>query len=210
MSENYEGEINLDEFLGDIVPNLVTPKLDEITELPNAKKPKKMAEVIIAGLADSITDPVNKEIIHNGDIHNIRFINIEPLLNGSWAMISLMILSLSYGEQSTIIEALYPERMQLSAKSFAAVFTSELKQTAVTVKQDEEIVGKIDSANAGIAMILSMLQQSGNGRPAHADEIKKNHESMNTFVNTMNKRNKYKKDFQASQDAQKHQDGMNP
>lgn len=159
----YEGQINLDELLGDIVPNLVTPRLDDITALPNNKKPKLIAELIITGLADALTDPVNKEIIHEGDVHLIRFVNVEPLLHGSWAMISLMLLSLSYGEQSTIIEAIYPKRLQLPAKAFAVVFTPDLKQTSVTVKQDEEIVKKIDSANAGIAMILALLNRTSTG-----------------------------------------------
>lgn len=209
-NKGYEGEINLDELLGDIVPNLVTPHLDKVAAVPNNKKPKLIAEMIMTGLADSITDPVNKEIVHDGDIHLIRFVNVEPLLHGSWAMISLMLLSLSYGEQSTIIEALYPKRLQLPAKAFAVVFTSDLKQTAVTVKQDEEIVKKIDSANAGIAMILALLERTSNGGGSipHADEITKNQRSMSNLVDTLNERNKYKKQFESSQDASKHRDGL--
>jgi len=205
----YEGQINLDELLGDIVPNLVTPRLDEITALPNNKKPKLIAEMIITGLADALTDPVNKEIIHEGDVHLIRFVNVEPLLHGSWAMISLMLLSLSYGEQSTIIEAIYPKRLQLPAKAFAVVFTPDLKQTSVTVKQDEEIVKKIDSANAGIAMILALLDRTSKGAIPHADEINKNKQSMASLVDTLNERDKYKQQFQSSQDANKYRDGLN-
>lgn len=204
----YEGQINLDELLGDIVPNLVTPRLDEITALPNNKKPKLIAELIITGLADALTDPVNKEIIHEGDVHLIRFVNVEPLLHGSWAMISLMLLSLSYGEQSTIIEAIYPKRLQLPAKAFAVVFTPDLKQTSVTVKQDEEIVKKIDSANAGIAMILALLDRTSKGFIPHADEINKNKQSMASLVDTLNERDKYKQQFQSSQDASKYRDGL--
>ena len=204
----YEGQINLDELLGDIVPNLVTPRLDDITALPNNKKPKLIAEMIITGLADTLTDPVNKEIIHEGDVHLIRFVNVEPLLHGSWAMISLMLLSLSYGEQSTIIEAIYPKRLQLPAKAFAVVFTPDLKQTSVTVKQDEEIVKKIDSANAGIAMILALLDRTSTGTIPHADEINKNKQSMASLVDTLNERDKYKQQFQSSQDASKHRDGL--
>lgn len=205
----YEGQINLDELLGDIVPNLVTPRLDDITALPNNKKPKLIAELIITGLADALTDPVNKEIIHEGDVHLIRFVNVEPLLHGSWAMISLMLLSLSYGEQSTIIEAIYPKRLQLPAKAFAVVFTPDLKQTSVTVKQDEEIVKKIDSANAGIAMILALLNRTSTGTIPHADEISKNKQSMASLVDTLNERDKYKQQFQSSQDANKYRDSLN-
>lgn len=205
---DYEGDINLDELIGDIVPNLVTPKMGEITSLVNSKKPKAIAEMIITGLANSITDPVNKEIVHDGDIHHVRFVNVEPLLHGSWAMISLMILSLSYGEQSTIIEAIYPKRLQLNAKAFAVVFTPDLKQTSVTVKQDEEIVKKIDSANAGIAMILALMERTSKGTIPHADEIDKNRQSMSGLVDTLNERDKYQKQFKASQDTSKHRDGL--
>lgn len=207
--KGYEGEIDLDELIGDIVPNLVTPNLDKVASLPNNKKPKLIAELIITGLANSITDPVNREIVHDGDIHHIRFVNVEPLLHGSWALISLMLLSLSYGEQSTIIEAIYPKRLQLPAKAFAVVFTPDLRQTSVTVKQDEEIVKKIDSANAGIAMILALLERTSNGGAIpHADEITKNQRSMSNLVDTLNERNKYKKQLKASQDANKHRDGL--
>ena len=206
--KSYEGQIDLDELLGDIVPNLVTPRLDEITALPNNKKPKLIAEMIITGLADALTDPVNKEIIHERDVHLIRFVNVEPLLHGSWAMISLMLLSLSYGEQSTIIEAIYPKRLQLPAKAFAVIFTPDLKQTSVTVKQDEEIVKKIDSANAGIAMILALLDRTSKGTIPHADEINKNKQSMANLVDTLNERDKYKQQFQSSQDASKYRDGL--
>lgn len=209
VMSNYEGEINLDVLLGDIVPNLVTPQLDKVTAIPNNKKPKLIAEMIITGLADTITDPVNKEIVHDGDIHHIRFVNVEPLLHGSWAIISLMLLSLSYGEQSTIIEAIYPKRLQLNAKAFAVVFSSDLKQRSVTVKQDEEIVKKVDSANAGIAMILALMERtSSNGSIPHADEISKNQRSMTGLVDTLNERNKYKNQFESSQEANKHRDGL--
>lgn len=208
--KRYEGEINLDELLGDIVPNLVAPKLDEVLSVANSKKPKMIAELIMEGLANSVKDPVNKEIVHDGDIHHIRFVNVEPLLHGSWATISLMMLSLSYGEQSTIIEAIYPKRIQLHAKAFAVVFTSDLKQTSVTVKQDEEIVKKIDSANAGIAMILALIGQTStsSGTIPHADEIDKNQKSMATLVDTLHERNKYQKQFTSSQQTSKHRDGM--
>ena len=65
-------------------------------------------------------------------------------------LLSLMLLQLSYGEQSTLIEALYPKNLQLCAKSFAVVFTPELKTNTVILKQDKELIDGIESANAGL------------------------------------------------------------
>lgn len=197
-------EINLEELLSDIGPNLVSPYLDEVQAEDNEKKPKKIAELIITGLADSMGDPIQKEILHDGDIHNVRFVNVEPLLRGPWAMISLMLLSLSYGEQATIIEAIYPDRLQLTAKSFAVAFTQGLKQAQVTVKQDSALIDRVDSANAGIAMIISMLKDTG--YVPHADEIRKNRSKMDELVEASKKRKQYKESFDKSQEISKGRD----
>lgn len=203
--QDYEGKIDLDKLIGDIEPNLVTPRLDEIVALPNSKRPKQLAEIIITGMVDAVTDPVNKEIVHDGDIHHIRFVNIEPLLEGHWATISLLLLTLSYGEQSTIIEAIYPARLQLHAKAFAVVFTPDMKSKTVTIKQDDELIDKVDSANAGIAMIIALLKKTG--FVPHADEINKNQDAMESLVETMRERDKYQKKHNKAQSAAKSRDG---
>lgn len=204
MSDNYDGSINLDELIGDIKPNYVTPQLDKVTSAPNNRKAKVIAELMMTGMVDSITDPIQKEILHNGEIHSVRYVNIEPLLNGPWATISLLLLNLSYGEQSTIIEALYPERLQLYAKTFAVIFTPELQQKTITIHQDEELLERIDNANAGIAMILAIIKKTG--FIPHADEINKNRQAMEDLVKITNERERFKKSSKRAQDAAKHND----
>lgn len=197
-------ELNLEELLKDMGPNLVTPHLDKVTSEENNQKPKVLAELIITGLADALKDPIQKEILHDGQIHSVRFVNVEPLLKGPWAIISLVLLTLSYGEQATIIEAIYPKRLQLTAKSFAVAFTKELKQIQMEVEQDSELVDRIDSANAGIAMVLAILKNTG--YIPHADEIEKNKRAMHDLVQASKERDSYQKGSKRSQELLKAKD----
>lgn len=201
-----EENINLEDLLGDVTPSLVTPHLSEISALHSKARPKKIAEYIIRGMANSLKNPVKKELLHEGEIHTIHYVNVEPLCTGSWAMLSLMLLQLSYGEQSTIIDAFYPPNLQLCAKAFAIVFTPELKSNTIIVKQDEQLMDGIESANAGIAMILSLLKHVGT--IPHADEINKNRQVMQKLVQTNQTREKYQREYGRSQDAAKQQDGL--
>lgn len=196
-----EENINLEDLLGDVTPSLVTPHLSEISALHSKARPKKIAEYIIRGMANSLKNPVKKELLHEGEIHTIHYVNVEPLCTGSWAMLSLMLLQLSYGEQSTIIDAFYPPNLQLCAKAFAIVFTPELKSNTIIVKQDEQLMDGIESANAGIAMILSLLKHVGT--IPHADEINKNRQVMQKLVQTNQTREKYRREYGRSQDAAK-------
>lgn len=199
-----EMDLNLEELLGDMAPSLVTPHLASITAANSRARPKLVAELIIQGMAKSLKNPVKKEIIHDGEIHTIHYVNVEPLCTGSWAMLSLMLLHLSYGEQSTIIEALYPKNLQLCAKAFAAVFTAELKSNTVILKQDEELLNGIEQANAGIAIIMSLLKHVGT--IPHADEINKNKQAMQKLVESARTRDKYHKDYAKAQETAKHKD----
>ena len=198
--------LNLEDLLGDVTPSLVTPHLSEISALHSKARPKKIAEYIIRGMANSLKNPVKKELLHESEIHTIHYVNVEPLCTGSWAMLSLMLLQLSYGEQSTIIDAFYPPNLQLCAKAFAIVFTPELKSNTIIVKQDEQLMEGIESANAGIAMILSLLKHVGT--IPHADEINKNRQAMQKLVHTNQTREKYRREYGRSQDAAKQQDGL--
>ena len=208
MDELLEGQedLNLEELLGDVSPSIVTPSLGKIIEASSKSRPKLIAQLIIRGMAASLKNPVKKEIIHDGQIQAVRYVDVEPLCTGSWAMLSLMLLNLSYGEQSTLIEALYPGNLQLCAKAFAVVFTPELKSSPVILKQDEELMKGIESANAGIAMVLSLLK--GVGTIPHADEIDKNRQAMQKLVESAKERDRYQKGHKCSQDAAKFQDGM--
>lgn len=197
-------EINLEEMLADIGPNLVTPHLDQLTSAQNNQKAKVLSEIIITSLADSLTDPIQKEILHEGEIHHIRFVNVEPLLVGPWANLSLVLLSLSYGEQATIIDAVYPKRLQLNAKAFAVAFTKGLNIAQVTVEQDSELIDRVDSANAGIAMILAILKDTGH--IPHADEIQKNRTAMRELVEANKEREEYQKNLAKSKEVAKKRD----
>lgn len=201
-----EKEWNLEELLGDVTPCMVTPSLGKIMEANSKSRPKMVAHLIIRGMAGGLKDPVQKEIIHNGEIHAVRYVDVEPLCVGPWAMLSLMLLNLSYGEQSTIIESLYPSHLQLCAKAFAAIFTPELKSAPVILKQDQALLDGIESANAGIAMLLSMLKDVST--IPHTDEINKNKQAMQKLVEAARERDRYRKGFENSQSAAKYQDGL--
>lgn len=202
--ENSDFDINLDDMLKDITPSLITPKLSDILEMSAKVRPKQISYIMIRGLAASIKNPVKKDILHRGTIHTIYYVDVEPLCQGSWAMLSLMLLNLSFGEQCTLIDALYPDNLQLSAKAFAAYFTPEVKSNTVIIKQDEELLKGIESANAGIAMIISLLKNVT--AIPHTDEIFKNKEAMDKLVEAARERDKYQKSYKKSQEAAKFQD----
>lgn len=204
MSEKYEGQIDLESLIGDIKPNKVTPHLDKLTSAQNNRKGKVLAEILMTAMVNGMRDPVKKEIIHNGDVHIVKYVNVEPLFNGPWAMLSLMMLNLSYGEQSTIIESTYPERLQFNAKAFAVVFTPELRQTTVTIRQDEEVVRLLKEANAGIAMLLA--KGGGASFIPHADEIRLKQADMADLVDEAEQRKNYKSAHEKSQDISKSMD----
>lgn len=205
MDDETQG-LNLEELLGDVTPSLVTPKLGAVLEANSKMRPKLIAHLIIRGMAAGLKNPVTKEIIHNGEIHTVHYADVEPLCTGSWAMVSLMLLQLSYGEQSTIIEALYPKQLQLCAKAFAVIFTPELKSRPVIVQKDADILKGIECANAGIAMVIALLKHVS--AIPHADEIYKNKEAMEKLVEAAKERDKYHKGFERSQNANAYRDGM--
>lgn len=204
--EEEEKELNLDELLSDVTPSLVTPHLTEILGANSKVRPKLIAQYIIRGMAKALKDPVRKEIIHEGEIRMIHYVDVEPLCTGSWALLSLILLQLSYGEQSTLIEALYPKNLQLCAKAFAVVFTPELKTRTVVLKQDQQVLDGIESANAGIAMVLALLKHAGT--IPHVDEINKNRQAMRQLVKEKQETQRYREGFADSQAAAKHKDGL--
>lgn len=201
-----EEGLDLEKLLEGMKPSIVSPNLGNILSANSKARPKLIAHLIIRGMAAQLKDPVAKEIMHKGEIHTIRYVNVEPLCTGSWAQVSLMLLHLSFGEQSTVIEALYPENLQLTAKAFAAVFTPEPTAQAVAIRRDKDLLDGIEQANAGIAMALSLLK--GVGTIPHADEIKKNRQAMAKLVEASTERDKYHKAHLSSQGAAKHRDGL--
>lgn len=204
--EQQEMDINLEELLGDMSPSIVTPHLAEISAANTRARPKILAQFIIRGMAKSLKDPVGKEIIHDGEIHAVHYVNVEPLCSGNWAVLSLMLLNLSFGEQCTIIEAVYPKHLQLTAKAFAVAFTPELKGGTVILRQDKSLLEGIEQANAGIAILMSLLKHVGT--IPHADEINKNRQAMAKLVQSAKERENYHKGHSKSQQAAKHNDAL--
>lgn len=202
---------NLNELLKNIKPSIITPKLSEISSAGNDKKVKMVANIIVQQMAEDYNSSdqykVPKYIMHNGKTTAVRMLNIEPLLMGVWPTMSLCLLHLSYGEQTTLIEALYPKSTQLAAKQFAAVFTKtgEPSGEKIDVHESDEVVEKLDSANAGIAMILAMMQEDGYRHP-HPDKINIQLDDMNDLVKEENQKKLFKYASKRAKDAYKARD----
>ena len=117
---------------------------------------------------------------------------------GPWAAYSLTLLPLSFGEQCTVIETLYPEAKQLPAKAFAALFSPGAPK-AVEAPQ-EDILEALGELSAGIAMILARLKETG---PLHADSVGKEREAMAELARSFAERKAYKEGFTRSQQKAK-------
>lgn len=209
MSE-LEG-INLGELLSNIKPSIVTPRLSEVTGIANDKKAKRIANIIVKTMVDNYNNSddakIPKIIMHDNQAKTIKYFDIEPMLTGVWPSISLMLLQLSYGEQTVIIEAIYPKQLQLLAKSFATAFTKTDTSGSkpIELSADTETSKKLDSANAGIAMIISMLGSQGYKTP-HPDKVNTELNNMNQLVEAAEKEMKFRESTKRAQDAMKHND----
>lgn len=197
--------LDLDAIVQNIKPNILTPSLPDIVSVSNEKKPKLIAGIIVRQLHKNLTNPVTKDILHKGKIHKIKYFDIEPLITGVWPVVSLMILQLSYGEQVTIIESLYPEKIQLTAKAFAINFTPDVSTTNIQIENNTEITDKLDSANAGIATIISMLGGQGY-RPPHPDRVKQSLTNMHDLVTISRDSQQFADATKRAFDAAKHKD----
>ena len=151
---------------------------------------------------------IPKIIMHDGEMIELRHIDAAPLMIGVWPIMSLMLLHLSYGEQTMLIEALYPKTSQFAAKAFGAVFTKEIATVdgnPVEIKTDPDIEKKLDSANAGVAMIIAMLNDQGYRSP-HPDKINAKLTNMNDLVDTAAKELQFKNATKRAQDASQFRD----
>lgn len=138
----------------------------------------------------------------------LRHIDVAPLMMGIWPVMSLMLLHLSYGEQTMLIEAVYPKTTQFAAKAFGAVFTKETARadnSPVELKTDPEIAQKLDSANAGIAMIIAILGDQGYRTP-HADKVNDKLSDMNDLVDAASKELQFKDATKRAQNAAQFRD----
>lgn len=189
--------MDLSELIKDLKPNIVTPHMEEIMKANPAARGNIIARHILKGLVKQKgkIDPI--DIIHDGAVETVRFLDVTPLCEGPWAAYSLMLLSASYGEQSVIIEALYPKPKQLTAKAFAALFSHDAPNTPR--KEDKDVLEAIEDANAGIAMILAKLS----GGALHADAVGKERNAMRELARSAAERDRFRKGYEKSQQAAK-------
>lgn len=205
---------NFNEIISGIKPSIVVPKLNEITGLTTEKKLRYISNLMVREMVHRYNDDkehvVPRVILHEGEATEIRFFDVEPLISGVWPAISLMLLQLAYGEQTMLIEALYPKPLQFTAKAFAATFT-EPSHGNVTgshpleIKTDKEISKKLDSANAGIAMILAMLSDQGY-KQTHPDKVSVQLSNMENLVDEENEKANYSNATNRAKSAMKFQD----
>ena len=203
MSE-FNG-LDLNALVEHLQPNVITPQIGTVVEASANQKPRVIAQMIIKSKMDSLTNPPTKDIVHNGKIHKIKFFDADALNSGNWAMVSLMLLHLSYGEQVMIIDTIYPEKLRLTAKAFAANFTVGSTSPTITIENDTELVDKLDSTNAGIAMIIAMLKSIG-GQVTHADKILFEKSNMEAFARDAKEQAQYMQSYNRAQSAAKYQD----
>lgn len=189
--------MNLNELIKDLKPNIITPHMEEVLKANPAARGNVIARYIIRGMAKQKgkIDPI--DILHDGAVHTVRFLDVEPLCEGPWALYSLLLLNVSYGEQSVIIEALYPEKKQLPAKVFAALFSHDAPNRPQ--KEDRDILEALEDANAGIAMILARLSDNGGG--LHSDEVGKQREAMRQLAKSAADRERFRNGYIRSQQA---------
>ena len=204
--------IDLSAIVASIKPSMVTPKLNEVVDVPNDKKIRVVSNLIIQQMVDdynrSPNSQIPKIIMHDGEMIELRHIDAAPLMIGVWPIMSLMLLHLSYGEQTMLIEALYPKTSQFAAKAFGAVFTKEIATVdgnPVEIKTDPDIEKKLNSANAGVAMIIAMLNDQGYRSP-HPDKINAKLTNMNDLVDTAAKELQFKNATKRAQDASQFRD----
>ena len=207
-------DIDLNALLAGMKPSVITPNLADIAGEKNDKKIRLISHFIMKDMVDRYNGDgkpkVPKVILHDEEAIEVRYVNVEPLLTGIWPIMSLMLLHLSYGEQTTLIEALYPKTTQFAAKAFAAVFTPDSAKVVggsdtLEVKSDPEIKEKLDSANAGIAMILAALH-SRQGSTPHPDEIHKHLNDMSDLVAAAEDEGKFKQATKRAQDSYRYGD----
>lgn len=199
--------LDLQNLLEGVQSNILTPKLNEISTVSNTKKPKVIADKIIKELHSRIDTNITKDILHDGVIHKIRYFDIEPLLRGSWSQISLMLLLLSYNEQCTMIESIYPKELQLTAKAFAINCTPNNDAKTVYIENDKELVEKIDGANLGIATIIVMLKSLGCDA-SHLDNIKRQMDNMKKLRTDISDIRKFTNATKRNDDKNRYRDSL--
>lgn len=189
--------MDLNELVKGLKPNIITPHMEEVMKANPAARANVIARHIIRGMVKQKGKISPIDIMHGNEIRTVRFLDAAPLCEGPWAVYSLMLLNTSYGEQSVIIEALYPEKKQLAAKAFAAVFSHDSPDVPKQV--DSDMLDEIRDLGAGIAMILAKLD-SGK-KSLHADEVAGQRAAMRQLAESAAARDRFHKGFNKSQQA---------
>jgi hypothetical protein len=203
-----EDGFDLGALLTQIKPNILTPHLAELSNTKNEKKPRTVAQLLVKHMHQTLEKPVAKQIAHKGEIHTIRYFDIEPLMKGVWSEMSLILLNLSYAEQCDIIDALYPEDVKLTAKAFSINFTRDTVQHREIEIRDNDVSDKLDATNVGIAMILATLTTMGGSLAVHPDLIARFASTMTTVADEAKKRDQYAANMTRSENANKYQDRL--
>lgn len=201
---------DIDSILNGIKPSIVTPHLADISNLSSEQKLRKIATLIVKNMVSEFNKSdkakIPRAITHEGQVIEVRYLDIDSLYLGVWPAVSLMMLQLSIGEQNIIIESLYPKNTQLAAKKFAITFTNHLKTGSnVEIKTDKDITDKLDNANAGIAMLLAQMAEGGYPKP-HPDKIKKQQLLINELVNDTRRARAHKNALNKAKEHAKWQD----
>lgn len=204
---NYD----LQEITKNINPNNLTPHLKTIVNESNQKKPRTIANLLAKNLIQNQTNPTVKEIEHKGQIHQIKYVNIDNLESGPWLEILLLLLHVSHGEAMTLIDSLFPEKLQLEAKAFITSFKSNPLSTAISKEiqvKNKEIEQSLDNIQTGLALSLAILAEHYE-LPKHPDLIKKQLQLMNQHQRNQTDSSNFKKGWEKSQNKHKYQDKEN-
>lgn len=183
---------NLEEVLQNVMPNVITPHLGKFASVKNEKKPRTLAEIMVDYKMSTLTSPTTKEVVHDGKIHKVRFFDITPLKRGVWCEMSLMLLQLTFNEQCQVIDALYPDDLKLTAKSFAVHFTNQ-QESPIQVVEDNQVHDKLDGISAGVAMLMAMIASTGAGKVSHPDIIKHYLQDMSDIVQVQREAERFKR-----------------
>lgn len=201
-SENME--MNLDELIKNIKPSVLTPHTKELSEASFLKFLRLSAKYLIESYVANKKEFAPREIMHEQEIHKIRYFDPKPLIESKWCIVSVLLLHLSYGEQATIIETHFPKKLQLAAKSFAILFTKETNQEDIQIKEDEQIKEKLEELLAASAITNAMLRKITS--VPHVDEIHIERNKTKGLVKTMKDRKSYEESYKKSQQAFKYND----
>lgn len=201
---------DLNSLLNVTKPSVITPHLAQVSVMTSEKKLRAIAKLVVTNMVEQFNKSdvakAPRTVAHDGKIIEIRYLKIDDLMIGVWPAVSLMILNLSIGEQMILIDSLYPKNAQLAAKAFAVTFTPHASgDPNFVVAGDPAIIEKLDSANAGIAMLLAQMAQGGYPKP-HPDALSEQEKLIKKLVHDRKLAQKHKKALNRAKEAAQSKD----